>query len=145
MNLEDLCEIERMDTMTDQTAPAKSDRFQTSSDDFVRFLESKNETMTCIFCQNESWTVICDFSDNGNAFRLTTPIRNAPKPGTVSYFTIHCQECGFLMNFLARIVHQWVQDNPISPDSDPGAAEEMEEIELSDQTTLGTAGKGDEV
>ena len=117
--------------MTDTTADEKSspDRFRTTSDDFIRFLEATAPASPCSVCLKKKWTVLCDPDDGGVSYRITSPIKNADRPGVVSEFLVYCSNCGHTRRFMSRSVHRWVQNNPIESDSEqPAAIEEPEEL-----------------
>jgi len=100
-----------------------------TSDDFVRFLVEKNPESNCPVCDGDAWTVVCPFGDHLDTYRLVVPMRDGPNPMTISTFAIFCDNCGYLRQHLARVVHQWVEANPVEQELDfeseaePGTAD----------------------
>lgn len=103
----------------------KNDRYRTKSDDFIRFLEANAPESPCTVCKHKSWTVLCEPGDDGVSYRVTSPIKNASRPGIVSEFLVYCSNCGHTRRFMSRAVHHWVENNPPS--------EEAEEINSSEE------------
>lgn len=117
--------------MTDSTEirDLSKDRYTTRTGDFIRFLESIAPKAPCSVCRNRKWSVLSDPEENGVAYRLTSPIKNAGKPGVVSEFLINCTKCGHSRRFLSRTVRRWLDDNPVVVEADdPGLVGEPEEL-----------------
>lgn len=93
-------------------------KLSVTSDDFVRFLEAKNPESDCPVCGEETWTVICPFDheDAHDTYRLVTRLKDGSRPMTVSSFGLFCDSCGYLRQHVAKVVRQWVDDNPIEPE-----------------------------
>lgn len=89
----------------------KLHRYSVTTDDFIRFLEEKSYESTCPACQSAAWTIIGS-SANNMAYRLVTPLRDGPSPNQMNCFAIHCNECGFIRQHLAKVVKRWVDENP---------------------------------
>lgn len=83
------------------------------ADDFVRFLKSKalSEDDVCPVCGKDHWTILCPAGDQ-DTFRLGTPIRNSEELFYLSTFGYFCENCGYLRQHFADVVHKWVKDNP---------------------------------
>lgn len=83
-----------------------------SPDDFVRFINAKAEKDDiCPVCSTDSWALLCS-PDGEPVFRLGTPVRNREEQFYLSSFGYFCENCGFLRQHMAAIVHDWVQKNP---------------------------------
>lgn len=119
--------LENRLNMTENTPDKsiKNDRFRTKSDDFIRFLETNAPESPCPVCKHQSWAVLCDPGEDGVSYRVTSPIKNAGRPGVVSEFLVHCSNCGHTRRFMSRVVHHWVENNPLP--------EEIEEISASEE------------
>lgn len=95
--------------MSDEHTKTKH-RFSVDVDDFVRFLEAKTLDRKCPACGTAHWTVIGPAE--GATYRVTAPLRDSETKHQLSMFAIHCVECGFVRQHYARVVKDWVKDNP---------------------------------
>lgn len=117
-----------MTNNTDDEKPSH-DRFRTTSDDFIRFLEATAPASPCSVCGKKKWTVLCDPDEGGVSYRITSPIKNADRPGVVSEFLVYCSRCGHTRRFMCRSVQRWVQKNPVEAEIEqPLTVEEPEEL-----------------
>lgn len=100
-------------------------RFSTNMDDFIRFLEAKTGECRCPACGKERWTVL-GVPRTDATYRMVTTLRDSEKPSSLSTFSVYCSNCGFLRQHVARIVKEWVDENP-----------EPEQLELDDLEETG--------
>lgn len=117
--------------MTDNTTDEriKKDRYRTKSDDFIRFLEANAPKSSCTVCKHKKWTVLCDPAEDGVSYRVSSPIKNASRPGVVSEFLVYCSNCGHTRRFMSRVVNLWVENNPpIEEVEESISSEEPEEL-----------------
>ncbi|MCF1487552.1 hypothetical protein LZ838_09275 [Pseudomonas sp. AA27] len=89
----------------------KVHRFTTTMDDFIRFLEAKTGESRCPVCNFQRWVVLGAPSTE-TSYRMVTTLRDGAKPTFLSSFSVYCSNCGFIRQHIARVVKEWVDENP---------------------------------
>lgn len=98
--------------MSQEDAGKQQHRYAVTTNEFVRFLESKTPESACPGCQSKDWTVVGSAA-NGMAYRFVTNLRDGPAASHISTFAINCDECGYVRHHWARKVKEWVTANPV--------------------------------
>jgi hypothetical protein len=96
--------------MSDSNKPAEH-KFAVSGDDFIRFLREKTDEVACPACASNEWTIF-SLTEPDQAYRLITPLKSAAHSSFVNMLALYCDECGYVRHHLARIVKEWVTQNP---------------------------------
>jgi hypothetical protein len=95
-----------------ETPPLRLTMLSVSPDDFVRFIQAKAQSDDfCPVCKTDQWSVMCDPEDLPT-YRLGTPIRNRAEQFYLSTFGYFCDNCGFIRQHMAAVVHKWATENP---------------------------------
>lgn len=85
--------------------------------DFVRFLEAQTEDKPCPACGSIKWIIIGP-GDGGTTYLLRTSLRGGSKTSQVTTMALHCEDCGFLRQHVAKVVRDWVNCNPDQSEKD---------------------------
>ena len=114
-----------------ESSPKRMTMLAVSPDDFVRFITAKAaKEDTCPICNTDQWSVLCT-PDDEPVFRLGTPVRNREEQFYLSTFGYFCENCGYVRQHMAWIVHQWVKENP-APGQEIIDSVESNEIDADD-------------
>ena len=95
-----------------ESPPKRMTLLAVAPDDFVRFITAKaTKDDTCPICNSDQWSILCS-PDDQPVFRLGTSVRNRDPQYYLSTYGYYCENCGFIRQHMAEIVHAWVKENP---------------------------------
>lgn len=82
--------------------------------DFVRFINSKNSDLKCYVCTHGDWTVLLE--EDGVSL---AEVHQAAGSQNLTYptYSLVCVHCGNMHFHMARLVDEWIRDNPAASDN----------------------------